>query len=383
MKKSNYRTLLNSLISLLIIIGVVLVTQTSMSNPKQFCIEADTDATGTFGRSIAINDQYLAISDGMRNKVNLYTPDDSGGWQKTREILPPADLALGPWYSAPFGRDLELDGDILTISAKTMNPEWYKKGSSPSQKEEIPPDLYWRYLTNLKTETALEPIDLLVEPEPESERVRFNLLRQGKIEQFILPNMGKRVFGSNDVYKMVALDENRLLVGYFSEDDTGGAHLFDLARPEDYTGGAYLFDLARPEAEPIELSVEDTALGETIAISQQFAVVGFEAGINWQFASGPRARSFMTLIRNLENGATNTIKSFGKVSLSGNILAVMHPSSGDMYSSYIEVFSLDENANAHLITKRTVHQGEVQNGFLFTQKYDDSLRICIEPLPKN
>ncbi|MEL6581583.1 MAG: hypothetical protein AAFQ14_17720, partial [Cyanobacteria bacterium J06621_12] len=79
-----------------------------MSNPKQFCIEADADATRTFGRSIAINDQYLAISDGMRNKVNLYTPDDSGRWQKTREILPPADLALGPWYSAPFGTSLEL-----------------------------------------------------------------------------------------------------------------------------------------------------------------------------------------------------------------------------------------------------------------------------------
>jgi len=213
----------------------------------------------------------------MRNKVNLYTPDDSGQWQKTREILPPADLALGPWYSAPFGRDLELDGDILTISAKTMNPEWYKKGRSQSQEEGIAESLYWRYLTNLKTETPLEPIDLLVESEPESNRVRFNLLRQGKIEQFILPNMGKIVFGSYGIYKMVALDENLLLVGYFSEDSTGGA---------------YLFDLARPEAEPIELSIEDTALGSTIAISQQFAVVGFDAGINWWFAEGPPARSY-------------------------------------------------------------------------------------------
>jgi len=368
MKKYNYRTLFNSLISLFIIIGVVLITQISMSNPKQFCIEADADATGTFGRSIAINDRYLAISDGMRNKVNLYTPDDSGQWQKTREILPPADLALGPWYSAPFGRDLELDGDILTISAKTMNPEWYKKGRSQSQEEGIAESLYWRYLTNLKTETPLEPIDLLVESEPESNRVRFNLLRQGKIEQFILPNMGKIVFGSYGIYKMVALDENLLLVGYFSEDDTGGA---------------YLFDLARPEAEPIELSIEDTALGSTIAISQQFAVVGFDAGINWWFAEGPPARSFMTLIRNLENGATNVIKSFGKVSLSGNILAVLHPSLDNRYLSFIEVFSLDENAQAHLITKRTVSKGEVQNGFLFTKKYDDSHRICIEPLPKN
>ena len=357
--------LFKSLISLLIIIGVVLTTQITMSNPKQFCIEADADATGAFGQNIAINDKYLAISDSLRNKVNLYTPDDSGQWQKAREILPPADLNLRRFNSA-FGRSLELDGDVLTISVSTMNPEWHKKGLSQSQRNEISPFLYWRYLTNLKTGTPLKQIDSLVEPERESNRVRFNLLRQGKIEQFILPNMGKRVLGSNDIYKMVALDENRLLVGYFSEDDTGGA---------------YLFDLARPEAEPIELSVEDTALGGTIAVSQQFAVVGFD-GIHYQFAYGPRARSFMTLIRDLENGATNVIKSFGTVSLSGNILAVMKPHSDAMYS-FIEVFSLDENANAHLITKRTVYRGEVQNGFLFTQKYDDSMRIYIEPLPKN
>ncbi|MEM8720297.1 MAG: hypothetical protein AAGE84_13470 [Cyanobacteria bacterium P01_G01_bin.39] len=336
-----------------------------MPNPQQFCIEADADATGTFGRSIAINDKYLAISDGMRNKVNLYTPDDSGQWQKAREILPPADLALGPWYSAPFGTNLELDGDILTISAKTMNPEWYKKGRSQSLEEGIPQYLYWRYLTNLKTETPLRQIDLLAEPEPESNGVRFNLLRQGKIEQFILPDMGKRVFGSNGVYKMVALDGNSLLVGYLSENEAGGA---------------YLFDLARPEAEPIELSVEDTGLGRTLAISQQFAVVGSD-GLNYPFASSPRW--FMTLIRNLETGATNVIGSFGKVSLSGNILAVMRPSLDNVYLSFIEVFSLDENANAHLITKRTVSKGEVQNGFLFTQKHDDSQRICIEPLPLN
>ena len=142
-----------------------------------------------------------------------------------------------------------------------------------------------------------------------------------------------------------------------------------------------VFDLARPEAEPIQLSIEDTDLGRTIAISQQFAVVGSD-GFNYQFAFDSRPRWFMTLIRNLENGATNVIKSFGKVSLSGNILAVMKPQR-DMYYSYIEVFSLDENAIAHLITKRTVYRGEVQNGFLFTQKYDDSHRICIEPLPSN
>jgi len=44
----------------------------------------------------------------------------------------------------------------------------------------------------------------------------------------------------------------------------------------------------------------------------------------------------------------NVIKSFGKVSLSGNILAVMHPSLNNVYLSFIEVFRLDENVQAHL-----------------------------------
>ena len=335
-----------------------------MSNPKQFCIEPGADATRTFGQNIAINDKYLAISDSLRSKVIVYTPDDSGGWQKTREILPPADLDLSHPNSLFANENIELDEDVLTISARTRNPKWLK--ASQSQRDEIPRNIYWRYLTNLKAETPLKQIDLLVEPEPESNRVRFNLLRKGKIEQFILPNMGRRVLGSNPK-STIALNENLLLVSYFSEDRTSGA---------------YLFDLARLKAEPLKLSIENTALGGTIAVSQQFAAVGFD-GINWQWAYGPHARSFITLIRNLENGATSTIESFGTVSLSGNILAIMHPYDYEAPTVFLELYRLDENAQAHLINKQKVYRGEVQNGFLFTQKYDDSMRVCIEPLPKN
>ena len=337
-----------------------------MSNPKQFCIEPEPDATWTFGQNIAVNNRYLAISDIIRGKVIVYTPDGSGQWQKAREILPPADLDLshpGSWFAH---EGIEIDGDVLTISARTRNPKWFE--ASESQRDEIPYFLYWRYLTNLKAETPLKQIDLLVEPEPESDRVRFNLLRQGKIEQFILPNVGKKVLGSN-LKGTVALDKNLLLVSYFSEDRTNGA---------------YLFDLARPKAEPLKLSIEDTALGGTIAVSQQFAVVGFDGiRIFGQWAPGLRARSFKTLIRNLENGATNVIKSFGTVSLSGNILAVMKPYDYEAPTKFLEVYRLDENAQAHLISKQKVYLGEVQNGFLFTRKDDDSYRVCIKPLPKN
>ena len=340
-----------------------------MSNPKQFCIEPEADATWTFGRHIAINDKYLVISDSLRNKVTVYTPDGSGEWQKAKDILPPANLDLGPKFISAFGTGLELDGDFLAISARTKNSERLKRGLSQAQKNKVPRYLYWRYLTNLGTQAPLKSIDLLVEPEPNSDRVRFNLLRRGKIEQFILPNMDKKTFGDNGhgLGTRVALDGNLLLVGYLSDDGTGGA---------------YLFDLARPEAEPLNLVVENAALGNKVAVSQQFAAVGFD-GYRWQFSSGVRSRSHMTLICNLSNGATSIVNSFGKVSLSGNILAVMHPYHYEAPTVFLEAYRLDENAQAHLITKQTVYLGEVQNGFLFTQKDDKSKRVCIEPLPKN
>ena len=341
--------------------------QISMSNPNRFCIEPNADASWRFGEYVAVNDKYLVVTDSLAEKVTVYTPDASGKWQKDREILPPIDLDLSQKFSSAFGTGIELDGDVLAISAVTKNPERLKKGLSKSQKNKIPRRLYSRYLTNLKTQTPLKPIDLLVEPEPKLGQVRFNLLRQGKIEQFVLPNMSKTTFGSNEraLGNMVALDNNLLLVGYFLED---------------CTGGAYLFDLSRPEAEPLNLSIENTALGGAVAVSQQFAVVSFD-GFYWYFPQGnARDYSHMTLIRNLESGSSSIIRSFGKVSLSGNILAVMNPGSENIESQFIEVFRLDENAEAHLIMKRKVYLGEIQNGFLFTKEYSDSNKICIESL---
>ena len=335
-----------------------------MSNPNQFCIESDADATWAFGRDICINNKYLVLSDLLRNKVFVYTPNGSGRWQRDREILPPTDLDLSFGnYGSAFANGIELDGDVLAIYATTINPEWFREESYQSQKDEISKYFRWRYLTNLRTRTPLKQIDLLVEPELNSDRVRFNLLRKEKIEQFILPNMGKAI-----LRRKVALDDNLLLVGYSSPD---------------YTGGAYLFDLTRPEVEPLELAIENTALGGTVAVSQQFAVVGFD-GVNSHFYQGnARDHSHMTLIRNLKNGATNVIDSFGKVSLSGNILAVMNLGNDDIESQFIEVFRLDKNAEAHLITKRTVYQGKVQQGFLFTKSFNASNKVCIEPLPSN
>ena len=50
-----------------------------------------------------------------------YTSDESGRWHRTREILPPDDLDLSlSRYGSGFARGLELDGDVLAISAVTV-----------------------------------------------------------------------------------------------------------------------------------------------------------------------------------------------------------------------------------------------------------------------
>ncbi|WP_041619040.1 hypothetical protein [Stanieria cyanosphaera] len=347
-----------------------------MPNPNKTCFfpEPDESRRYGFGSDFVANEKYLAVGHTGLNKVIIYTSDDSGQWSRTREIRPPVDLAFDREGST-FGNGLELDGDILTISARIRNPDIPRDNLSPSQAANTPFTYsYRRYLINLKTETEVQPIDLLVQREPESNLVRFNLLRQGKIEQFVLPDMGEEHFGThhgaNSFYgSNVAVHENLLLVGYSSSYDE--------------TGGAWLFNLAQPEAEPLKMAVGDVAMGSTVALSQQFAAVSFH-GITWYFprSNAPR-KSPKTLIANLNNGSTTVINSFGELSLSGNILAVMRPGRGcgEVVYPILEVFRIDEDTTPHLIIRRkNVSRAKVQNVFLIFLHYNGS-RVCIEPLP--
>ncbi|MGL5872136.1 MAG: hypothetical protein ACRC2R_07165 [Xenococcaceae cyanobacterium] len=339
-----------------------------MSNPNRIYFLPKPGDTNSFGSSVVVNDKYLAIGDPRAKKVIIYTPDDSGKWSRTREIRPPVNVAFDGIDSI-FGSSLDLDEDILTISARIRNPDVSRDGLSPTQAARTPPTYsHRRYLINLKIDIELQPIDLLVQREPESNLVRFNLLRQGKIEQFVLPDMGAKHLGSNEssYSSMVALHESLLLVGYYSVDNTGGA---------------WLFDLDRPQVEPLKLAIEDTALGSTVAISQQFAAVGSN-GHNWYFPQGGiRDRSHKTPIRNLKNGSTTVIDSFGELSFSGDILAIMRPCNPqEEIAGLLEVFRIDEDTKPHLIRRTNVAKAKVQNGFLITLKTYYRVRLCIEPL---
>lgn len=346
-----------------------------MSNPNRICFFPEPH-DHSFGSDFVINNKYLAVGDIGANKVIIYTLDDSGQWSRTREILPPVDFVLN--VESIFGNGLELDGDVLTISARIRNPDVARDSLSSSQTANRPPKFsYRRYLINLKTDTELQPIDLLVEREPESNLVRFNLLRQGKIEQFVLPDMGEEHFGSyhgaNSFYgSNVALHENLLLVGcssYYRETDIE-------------TGGAWLFNLAQPEAEPLKVASGDASMGSAAALSKQFAATGFY-GVTWYFSRTLERKSTHTIIRNLNNGSTTVINSFGKLSLSGNILAVMRPGRGcgEVVYPILEVFRIDEDTTPHLIIRRkNASRAKVQNGYLIFLHYNGS-QVCIEPLP--
>jgi hypothetical protein len=352
-----------------------------MSNPNRICFFPEPD-DNRFGSDFVINNQYLVLGDIGANKVIIYTPDDSGKWSRTREIRPPVDLAFDRVGSI-FGNGLELDGDVLTIAARIRNPDIPRDSLSPSQAANTSPTYsYRRYLINLKTETEVQPIDLMVQREPESNLVRFNLLRQGKIEQFVLPDMGEEHFGSyhgaDSIYgSNVALHQNLLLVGcssYYRETY--------YRKTDIETGGAWLFNLAQPETEPLKVASGEAAImGTTVALSHRFAAVGFN-GVTWYFSRILEPKSTHTIIRNLNDGSTTAIDSFGELSLSGNILAVMRPGRGcgEIVYPILEVFRLDENTTPHLIIRRkNVNRAKVQNGFLIWLHYNGS-RVCIEPL---
>ena len=163
-----------------------------------------------------------------------------------------------------------------------------------------------------------------------------------------------------------------------------------VSSPSYRTGGkAWLYDLNTSENEPLEIANSNFYLGQTIAISEQFAVIG-DPGywVHWgsDYFKYPRLPP-RTLIKSLDNGSTTIIESLGELSIDKNILTIMSPLSDDEeHPALLEVFSLDDNATPHLILKReSFNYAWVQNGFLITlTRNEDSNsivpNICIEPI---
>ncbi|MBE9171335.1 hypothetical protein IQ238_28860 [Pleurocapsales cyanobacterium LEGE 06147] len=309
------------------------------------------DNYDSFGCSIAINNKYLAIGDYLANRVVIYTRDNYGQWSRSKIVVPPKDaLPERVGYGFGYGDRLQLDGDFLIISASVAedirnvtNLEGFQRITNSG--------CYFdeRYLINLDSETEVKPIGLPIEKN--AGLVTFNLFSEGKIRKVILPDRGERGFGSS-----FAHHKNLLLVGspHYREEI-----------------GAWLYDLDRLDREPEKLAPFNVYHGMTVALNEDFAVVGDigdSGGAYRTFPDDIQNRPKWTLIKAIKSGFTTTIPKIGKLSLSGNILAIMNPSFIDFGSGgFLHVYRLNKNQESDLILVRGyVANSFVQNGFLVT-----------------
>jgi len=325
------------------------------------CINSLSNNDG-FGFAIAVNDKYLAITELHKNRVAVYSRDNSGQWVKSQEIEPPKDSIHGKIDNS-FGRGLQLDGDVLAINAISY-------GTLPGQTSSK--ESYGRYLVRLDSKSKMKEIDLPVEKKEDS--ILFNVLKEGEIKQITISNNGEKGFASHNGFNYnFAFDNNLLLVGSPSYP-TGG--------------GGWLFDLDRAEEKPIKISMPDTFIGGSVVLNDRFAAVGNLLLGNYVEPNiAPK-----TIVRAIDNGSTAIINAYGELSLSGDILAIMR--FGSLYSgqtNLLKVFRLDQNAKPKLITERedsSIERAWVQNGFLTTVEshYDPKIsasryiRVCLEPV---
>ena len=327
------------------------------------------DNRDTFGAAIAINQKYLAVGDYEANRVIIYTRDRSGQWIRSKQILPPKN-SLPDEIDLGFGKEVQLEGDFLFVSTHTAkkiknitNPEEFHRLRS---KDCIFDE---RYLVNLE-DLQTEPKAVGMPMQKSDGMVTFNLFSQGKMNRVTLSNRGEASFGAS-----FAHHKNLLLVGSPSAIEERGA---------------WLYNLDELDKEPELLAAPNIYLGNTVALNERFTVVGdrdYQRGCRYGDEDVPN-KPKSTLIRVNETGFTRTQQFRGRVSLSGNILAVMHPTGGDFVNgAVVEVRRLDSKARSNLLFMRgNVANAFVQNGFLITvldNYYAGNYEIHIQELASN
>jgi hypothetical protein len=339
-----------------------------MSNPNQICFEPEAGDTNSFGSSVAINDKYLAVGDPYANRVVIYLKDLQGQWRRNREIYPPENYEVGNSFGASI---ITLDRSTLMIDSVTGLPaKYFNNPDNFTVRSNSSSIFFGQYFIDLDREHEATPI--YFPAEKVEGFVQFYILSEGKLKLVMIPDNNEELFGVS-----TAVHNNLLLVG----------------SPSRSIGGkGWLFDLIALDNKPIELTIENAYLGDTVAISGQFAVVGNSGSkkFSQDYISQPK-----TLIRSIKNGSTVIINSQGKLSLDGNILAVMLPSLRRFLrgTSLLKVFRLDEDATPNLILERKYSKLEkkhlarawMQNGWLITVYRIDrmgSVKLCIESIQK-
>ena len=307
------------------------------------------DNRDTFGAAIAINQKYLAVGDYDANRVIIYTRNNSGQWIRSKQVLPPKN-SLPDKVGSGFGEQVQLEGNFLLVTALVM--QQVKDVTNPEEFTELGGGSYIfdeRYLVNLE-DLETEPKAIGMPMQKGEGLVTFNLLKEGKMTKVTLPDRGEAQFGAS-----FAHHKNLLLVGSPSATEERGA---------------WLYNLDEIDKEPEKLAAPNIYLGTSVALNENFAVVGerdYQCGYRpWREDVPNKPKS--TLIRVNETGSTRNHSFRGRVSLSDNILAVMHPTGGDFVDgAVLEVYSLNSSAGAGFLFMRgNVADAFVQNGFLVT-----------------
>ena len=349
-----------SLVSL--ILGIILLPKMSMSNQNRICLPSEPGYSAYFGFSVAINERYLAVGDFNANRVSIYTCDDSNQWTKSRYILPPTN-SVPHRVGRGFGQNLKLDDDILLIGAATRQSTTDVVNLEEFQfVDESLATFVGQYLAKLSSKAEIQTLDFSLDTEPGF--AKFTILSEGKVKQIVLPDNGEEEFSYSTAHY-----QNLFLVGSPNKD-TGG--------------GAWLFELDKPEKKPLKISLPNTYLGTTVAVSEEFIAVGFNA----DYLDAERNQNLLvkTLIRSVDSGATSVIDEVGILSLSRNILAIMRPELRSRgLPALLKVFHLDRDATPNLILCREheyLIDASVQNGFLVTVEgnYSSGINVCLESI---
>ena len=348
------------------------------------CLKFEASDISPFGSSLAINNQYLAVGDSLANRVIIYTRDEDNRWQKNQEILPPQD-SVSQKISSRFGRFLALDGEFLITSALINKQTTKANDLKDSQADEDSESFNEIYRIRLDKQASSERLGTFVKDSrlgsdvvADGGKIIFLSFRQQQVNKWIRKI---NVFSDEKFYDIdiTKYTEKRSKNGGIDFAIKNNLHLFGMAS-QFSEGIAWLFNLNSPQSPPQILIAPNAKIGDTVAISQQFAVVGVTSRRSYMKQLNLSAK---TLIKSLNNGLTTTIDGYGKLSLYNNILARFEEQSRDgADNGFLEVFYLNEDATPTLIlTRENIKTAFVQNNFLVTVRDTNSgKKICTEEL---
>jgi len=372
--KLNYR-------SFLVLIAILLVKIVDINLNHQ-CFSPQGGDSRTFGFSLAMGNDYLAVGDPDANQVVIYSQNKFNLWNRTKKIMPPVDSTTHRVGSG-FGYSLAINEDTLVIGAygqkkNPENPEDFQlNGSSIHRSGAV-------YQTNLAQDSIVK---------------RLDKFKQGEIVGTVVAaDEGKVVFSSskiepdrpwNGVNKIVVLSDGQRKYlspptdkfSRFAGDFALHDDLLLVGSINDDQYKAWLFDLENsPHTVPQSISIDPNLLvGTSVAVNQQFLVIGERVGHRYSES----AQTLKTIIRRIDDDSEMEMDGYGEVSLDNNILSRLRFRRPFIREANIlELFYLDNNATPRRILKRkNITKALVHNSLLTTvQKNKSKAKLCIEPI---